>query len=89
VTASRAATAGGIASGWWFFGTRVFLAPFCPLTLTVWVAVELLVGVRGGITTGFECVGVGVGVGVGEVLGTGGFRSTHCIFGSFLSWNGI
>lgn len=59
VTARRAATAGGIASGLWFLCARCGLRALWLLTLTDWVAltVPCRVGVRGGITTGFECTG--------------------------------
>lgn len=61
--ARRAATAGGIASGLWFLGVRSGLPPLCPraLTVCVEVAVPVRVGVRGGITTGFECMGAAGG----------------------------
>ena len=55
VTASRAATAGGRASGLWLLVERAGLPPFCPLTQTVCVE-EGRVGVRGGMTTGLECL---------------------------------
>lgn len=62
VTASSAATAGGIASCLWFLGARSFLPPLWPLTLTVCVEAELFVGVRGGMMTGIECAGGAAGV---------------------------
>lgn len=55
VKASKAATAGGRASGLWALVERAGLPPFCPLTRIVWVD-EARVGVRGGMTTGLECL---------------------------------
>ena len=63
MTASSAATAGGIASDLWFFGTRCERPPCCPRVLIVWVEVAVLIDMRGGITTGAECVGSGGPVG--------------------------
>ena len=59
VTASSAATAGGMASDLWFLGARMVRPPFWPRTLTVWVEVDVLVGVLGGMTTGLDWVKVG------------------------------
>jgi hypothetical protein len=59
VTASNAATAGGTASDLWFLEFRCGLPPLWPLALTecVEVATPGRVGVRGGMTTGLECMG--------------------------------
>lgn len=55
--ASRAATAGGRASGLWLFVERAGLPPFCPFIRTVWTD-DGRVGVRGGMTTGLECLSI-------------------------------
>lgn len=55
VTASNAATAGGIAPGLWGVCVRVGLALLCPRALTAWVVVAVREGMRGGMTTGCEC----------------------------------
>ena len=78
VTASRAATAGGIASGLWFLDTRCGW-PLCwPRALVVWVEVAVLMGVRGGITTGAECVGAAgaTGAGMGFDIACGVFSGS-------------
>jgi hypothetical protein len=78
VTASRAATAGGIASVWWWSGVRVVLPPFWPRTRTVWVEMDVFVGARDGMMTGFDCVGAEGGM----VLGLG---SGAAVYSSFFS----
>lgn len=55
VIASKAATAGGSASELCPLAERAGLPPFCPLTRTVCVE-DARVGVRGGMTTGLECL---------------------------------
>ena len=70
VIASKAATAGGSASGLWLLEERAVLPPFCPLTRTVCVedARVGVRGVRGGMTTGLECLSM-LSVGSASVAG--------------------
>lgn len=56
VTAKRAATAGGMASDLWVLEECCGLPPLVPRTFTVWVWVVFREGIRGGITTGWECM---------------------------------
>lgn len=80
VMASKAATAGGSASGLWLLEERVGLPPFWPLVRTVCVE-DARVGVRG-MTTGLECLSISAagsegstGVHAGLVVrGDSGFR---------------
>jgi hypothetical protein len=63
--ASKAATAGGSASGLWLLVERAGLPPFWPLTRTVCVE-DARVGVRGGMTTGLECLSMSAAGSVDE-----------------------
>jgi hypothetical protein len=72
VTASKAATAGGRAFASWPCELRAGLPPFCPLILTVCVEVADFMGVRGGITTGWDMV-------VASAFGIDMFLFTDCV----------
>jgi hypothetical protein len=72
VTASKAATAGGRAFASWLCEVRAGLPPFCPLILTVCVDVADLIGVRGGMTTGWDMV-------VASVLAMDKFLFIDCV----------
>ena len=63
--ASRAATEGGRASGLWLLVERADLPPFCPFIRTVCVD-DARVGVRGGMTTGRECLSMSSAGSAGE-----------------------
>lgn len=66
--ASRAATAGGRASGLWLLVERAGRPPFCPLRRTDCVD-EGRVGVRGGMTTGRECLSMSSAAGAEGATG--------------------